>query len=458
MELNVIILAAGAGQRMRSNVPKVLHKLAGVTLIERVLQRVQELEPEKVFVVYGHQGEEVRAHLKEHPVNWVLQAEQLGTGHAVKQVLPYLQDSSLALILFADVPLISSVTLNSLLESTPKNGIGLLVAEVENPFGLGRIIRNKAGDILAIVEERDATPEQRKITEIFTGTMTAPVKKLRGWLDKLDNNNAQGEYYLTDVPSLAIAEGFRVTRVPAATNEEVQGINTKTQLAHLERYYQRAMADRLLEEGTTLMDPARFDVRGELVVGHDVSFDVNVICEGKVKIGNNCQIGANTILRNAVIADNVIVKEHCIIEDSLIGNDCIVGPFARLRPGTQMETGARVGNFVEVKKSQIGEESKVNHLSYIGDTQIGKRVNIGAGTITCNYDGVNKHQTVIGDDCFIGSGTELVAPVIVGNGATVGAGSTITKDVAPGKLSLSRPKQCTVPGWQSPREKQEAGE
>lgn len=456
MELSVIILAAGEGQRMATSLPKVLHKVAGMTLLERVVTGVDGLQPEAIHVVYGHGGDEVRQELSHLDVNWVLQEQQLGTGHAVKQVLPHLKENQLVLILFGDVPLISTTTLQTLLRATPKNGVGLLVAEVDNPYGLGRIIRNQAGDILAIVEEKDATDEQRKIREIFTGIMAVPAFKLSGWLERLDNNNSQGEYYLTDVPSMAIEEGFLVTRVPAQCQEEIQGINTKAQLASLERYYQKNLAYELMLQGTTIMDPARFDVRGEVVLGKNVVIDINTIFEGRVEIGDNCQIGANCIIRDAQLGDNVIIKENSVIEDSVIGSQCIVGPFARLRPGTQLKEHAKVGNFVEIKKSEVGVGSKVNHLSYVGDTTIGCEVNVGAGTITCNYDGVNKFKTTIGDKAFIGSGTQLVAPVNVAEGVTIGAGSTITKDVAPGELALSRAKQTTISNWKRPSEEKQS--
>lgn len=459
MELSVIILAAGAGQRMAVSLPKVLHKLAGKTLLERVVQRVEGLAPDHIHVVYGHCGDQVRGELSHLNVNWVHQEQQLGTGHAVKQVVPHLKDQHLVLILFGDVPLISTSTLQSLLKSTPKNGVGLLVAEVDDPYGLGRIIRNKAGDILAIVEEKDATDEQRKINEIFTGIMAVPAFKLSGWLEQLNNNNAQGEYYLTDVPSMAIEEGFLVTRVPAVCQEEIQGINTKVQLARLERYYQHALAERLMLKGVTIMDPHRFDVRGDINVGQDVVIDVNCIFEGHVNIGDHCQIGPNCILRNVTLGAGVIIKENSIVEDSTIECDCVVGPFARLRPGTHLEREARVGNFVEIKKSTVGVGSKISHLSYIGDAQIGHEVNIGAGTITCNYDGVNKHTTVIANHSFIGSGTQLVAPVVIEEGAVIGAGSTITKDAVSGQLTLSRAEQTTISNWRRPvKEKKQCAE
>ncbi len=452
MELSVIILAAGAGQRMAVNLPKVLHRLAGKTLLEWVVRRVEALQPAHIHVVYGHCGDQVRSELPCLDVNWVYQEQQLGTGHAVKQVVPHLKDNQLVLILFGDVPLISTDTLKALLRATPKNGVGLLVAEVDDPHGLGRIIRNQAGDILAIVEEKDATVEQRKINEIFTGIMAVPASKLSGWLERLKNDNAQEEFYLTDVPSMAIEEGYLVTRIPALCQEEIQGINTKVQLAHLERYYQQTLAETLMLQGVSILDPKRFDVRGEIKIGQDVVIDINSIFEGTVEIGNNCQIGPNCVLRDVTLEDGVVIKANSILEESVVEDNCVIGPFARLRPGTHLEKNARVGNFVEIKQSTIGVGSKVNHLSYIGDTQIGHEVNVGAGTITCNYDGVNKHTTIIENHSFIGSGTQLVAPVVIQEGATIGAGSTITKNAAPGQLTLSRAEQTTLPHWQRPSE------
>lgn len=452
MALNVIILAAGKGKRMASKVPKILHKLAGISLLERVIKTVQSLHSDQINIVYGSGDNAVPERLNKLSVNWIKQEEQLGTGHAALQALPRIKDEDQVLILYADVPLISARTLKHLLESTPQNGLGLVVAELENPAGLGRIIRNEMGNIVRIVEHKDATPKQLKIREINTGIMTTQGRHLKKWLPKLKNNNRQKEYYLTDIVSLAVAEDFPVGGVLVHHPEEVQGVNDRWELALLERYYQRQIAKRLALAGATIVDLDRLDVRGDDThVGHDVIIDVNVILEGKIRIGKNSRIGANVVLKNVTIGDNVEIFSHSVIEDTIIANDCSVGPFARVRPGSVLAKGAKIGNFVEIKKTKLGAGSKASHLAYLGDATIGTEVNIGAGTITCNYDGANKWQTTIKDYAFIGSNTSLVAPVIVAERATIGAGSTITQDVPANRLTIARTRQCTIDSWERPK-------
>ncbi len=453
--LNIVILAAGQGKRMRSAIPKVLHTIANVSLLERVVNTALSLNPQKIIVVCGHERETIQSTLAHLPVEWVVQEKQLGTGHAALQAMPHVQSDSKTLILFGDGPLISSDSLQAVIQSTPKNGTALLVADFKDPCGLGRVLRDNNGLFLRIVEEKDASPEELRLKEIFTGIVCAPTTQMEQWLQRLGNHNAQGEYYLTELPSLALADGCAVTTVRLQHPQEAQGINDKKQLAQQERYFQRSQAEALLLQGLTLRDPNRFDLRGVIQFGVDVVIDINVILEGKVRLGDRVQIGANTVIRNSIIGDDVIIKENCIVEDSHIDRNCTVGPFARLRPGTVLKERAGIGNFVEVKKSTVGVGSKVNHLSYIGDATLGTDVNIGAGTITCNYDGVNKHQTIIGDRVFIGSDTQLVAPVTVGAGATVGAGSTITKDVPENQLTLCRKQQVVVENWERPQKEEE---
>ena len=450
MALKVIILAAGQGKRMYSSLPKVLHPLAGKPMLQWVIEAAQSLEPEAIYVVYGHEGEQIRAFFQAAPVQWIHQTAQLGTGHAVSQVLPYLNPDDKVLILCGDVPLISSQTLTLLTQALNQKTLNLVIAKLDNPTGLGRIIRNERADILGIVEEKDATEPQRTIKEIYAGILATSAANLLSWLPNLSNANAQQEYYLTEIVDFAVKDGCAIQGVFATAPEEIQGVNTRSQLIQLERYYQQQQAERLLNAGVTVLDPARFDLRGELIVGQDVVIDVNVIIEGKVVIGNGCYIGPNSLLKNVQIADHVEVLANCVLEDAVIANHCTIGPFARLRPGSQLAEGAKIGNFVEIKQAIIGYKSKVNHLSYIGDATLGTHVNIGAGTITCNYDGANKHHTEIGDHAFIGSDTQLVAPVKIGEWATIGAGSTITKDVPPDQLSLSRVKQQIISGWQRP--------
>ena len=454
MSLDVIILAAGEGKRMRSTLPKVLHPLAGRPLIAHVLATAGSLDPARIHIVHGHGGELLRTRLADEPVHWVEQTERLGTGHAVRQVAPFLRDDATVLILYGDVPLISAGTLRDLLACTTERGIALVTAEVEDPRGYGRILRGPGGGITGIVEERDASDAQRVIREVNTGILAARAGLLLPLLNRLQNGNAQGEYYLTDVIAMAAEAGSAPVAVRAERIEEVLGVNDRLQLAALERHFQRLQAEALMTRGVTLLDPARFDLRGELHTGRDVIIDVNVVFEGRVELGDGVYIGPNCVIRDARIGAGTRIAACTVIEDAEIGEDCRIGPYARLRPETRIAAEAHIGNFVEVKKTSIGRGSKVNHLSYIGDAEVGGGVNIGAGTITCNYDGANKHLTRIGDGAFIGSDSQLVAPVTVGAGATIGAGSTITKDAPPGELTLSRSPQQTRAGWKRPVKKQ----
>lgn len=447
--LNIVILAAGKGTRMFSDTPKVLHTLAGKPLLQHVLDCAMSLNPQQVCVVYGHGGEVVPQAMGQYDVQFVMQAPQLGTGHAVQQAMPHLADDSMTLILYGDVPLIQHSTLHQMLQAG--EGLVLLTVMLDNPTGYGRIVRNRDGDVQSIVEQKDATPEQLEIREVNTGIMLVPTAKLRAWLGKLRNNNAQGEYYLTDIVAMAVADGVVVHTVQPAQRWEVEGINNKTQLAALERIWQREAANKIMAQGVTLADPARLDVRGELDCGRDVEIDVGCIFEGKVTLGDGVKVGAYSIIRNAIIAQGTQIAPYSYIDSSEVGANCRIGPYARLRPGTRLADDAHIGNFVEIKNSEIGQGSKANHLSYIGDSTVGSRVNIGAGTITCNYDGANKFRTVIEDDAFIGSDTQLVAPVTVGKGATIGAGSTITKNAPAGELTLSRSAQTTRSGWKRPQ-------
>lgn len=453
MNLSVIILAAGQGTRMRSNLPKVLHPLGGQSLLDHVIATARGLEAATTYVVVGHGGERVRDMLARSRVEWVEQRQQLGTGHAVAQAVPLIAADHLVLVLYGDVPLISVATLQRLVAAAEAGELGLLTAHLADPAGYGRIMRDAQGDVIAIVEHKDATIEQRDINEINTGMLAVKAGLLQQWVTALDNNNAQGEFYLTDVIAMAVRDGVIIKTVHPVSNSEILGVNTKGQLAELERVYQLQQAERLMVQGVTLRDPARLDVRGEMAVGRDVSIDVNVVCEGKVTLGNNVTIGANSYLRDVAVGDGVVIQPNSVIEEAEIGAGCRIGPFARIRPGTRLAAEVHIGNFVEIKKATVAPGSKINHLSYVGDATVGARVNIGAGTITCNYDGANKYQTVIEDDVFVGSDTQLVAPVIVGAGATIGAGSTITKDTPPGELTLSRAPQQTRRGWKRPVKK-----
>jgi len=446
--LNIVILAAGKGTRMYSEKPKVLHALAGKPLVQHVLDCATALQPQQVCVVYGHGGEAVPQAMRQYAAQFVIQEPQLGTGHAVQQAMPHLADAGQTLVLYGDVPLIQHNTLHQMLQAG--GGLVLLTVDLDNPAGYGRIVRDEQGDVLSIVEEKDASPEQREISEVNTGILLAPTGKLREWLANLKDDNAQGEYYLTDIVGMAVQQGIAVHTVQPAHAWEIHGINSKAQLAALERTWQQVEADRLLAHGVTLADPARIDVRGKLNCGRDVEIDVGCIFEGEVSLCNNVQVGAYSIIRNATIADGTRIAPYSLIDSSEVGTNCHIGPYARLRPGTKLHDGVHIGNFVEVKNSEIAQGSKANHLSYIGDSTVGSRVNIGAGTITCNYDGANKHRTIIEDDVFIGSATQLVAPVTVGKGATIGAGSTITKNTPAGELTLSRSKQTIINGWKRP--------
>jgi len=454
MNLSVIILAAGDGKRMRSSIPKGLHELAGKPLIQHVIEVAQQLNPDNIYVVYGRRGEQMMSQLQDLQVSWVHQPEPLGTGDAIKKVLPQLNSAHQVLILCGDVPLITANTLKKLIKTTRENTAGWITAFVDDPFGLGRILRDDEGNLQAIIEERDANVAQKSIEEINTGICLLPVKYLSKWLSQLDNQNVQGEYYFTDILSRALADGIQVITTQPELPEEILGVNDKAQLAQLERIWQLNNAEKLMQNGLTLRDPARFDLRGTLQFGKDVVCDVNVIISGDVTIGNNCYIGPNVYLHHVKIADNVRISANTVIDTAVIGNDCLIGPFSRIRPETILHNKAKIGNFVEIKKSEIGEGSKVNHLSYIGDTTMGAHVNIGAGTITCNYDGVNKHKTTIEDDVFIGSSTQLVAPLTVGHGATIGAGSAITQDVPSDELTLARTKQVTIEGWHKPQKQE----
>ena len=449
--LNIVILAAGKGTRMYSDKPKVLHHLAGKPLLQHVLDCASELQPQQICVVYGHGGEAVPQAMQSYSANFILQEPQLGTGHAVQQAMEHLDDNSRTLVLYGDVPLTRHATLHQMQQAG--DGLVLLTVNLSNPTGYGRIVRDVQGDVQRIVEEKDATLEQREICEVNTGILLAPTEALRSWLAKLQNNNAQGEYYLTDIVAMAVEQGIAIHTVQPAHAWEVEGINSKTQLARLERTWQQEQAVRLLEQGVTLADPMRIDIRGSLQCGRDVEIDIGCIFEGKVQLGDGVRVGAYSVLSNATIAQGTQIAPYSHIDGSAVGADCRIGPYARLRPGTVLADQVHIGNFVEVKNSEIAAGSKANHLSYLGDSTIGSRVNIGAGTITCNYDGANKHKTIIGDDVFIGSDTQLVAPVTVGHGATIGAGSTITRDTPEDALTLSRSKQQTVPGWQRPTKK-----
>ncbi len=438
---------------MRSDLPKVLHPLGGFPLLQHVISTAKELGSTSIHVVYGHGGEQVCEALQREDVNWVLQAQQLGTGHAVDQAMPSVQDDDVLLVLYGDVPLIKAGTLAQLVAQAEQGGLSVLTAMLDDPFGYGRMIRASDGKLAGIVEQKDASEEQLCIKEINTGFLAAPAVKLRAWLSRLDNSNAQGEYYLTDVVSIAAGEGGVVDSVSAEDEYEILGVNDRVQLATLERVYQRQQAEQLMHSGTTLADPDRIDVRGELVAGNDCFIDVNCVVEGKVTLGKRVRIGPNCYIKNASLGDDVNIFANCVIEDSVIGKQSRIGPFARIRPETELAEQVHVGNFVEIKKSRIAACSKVNHLSYIGDTHMGSRVNVGAGTITCNYDGAYKHLTEIGDDVFIGSDSQLVAPVKIGDGATIGAGSTITREVPPGELTISRSPQQTRTGWKRPVKK-----
>jgi bifunctional UDP-N-acetylglucosamine pyrophosphorylase/glucosamine-1-phosphate N-acetyltransferase len=449
--LQVVVLAAGQGKRMHSDLPKVVHPLAGRPLLSHVIDTARLLAPTRLCVVVGHGAQAVRDALGGAPVEWAVQREQLGTGHAVMQALPHLDPGGTVLVLYGDVPLIASGTLRSLVDAAAGGSLALLTQELDNPKGYGRIVRDASGRVSRIVEEKDASAGERALREVNTGILAAPRAKLEAWLSGLGNDNAQREYYLTDVVAAAVAADVPVEVRHPREPYECLGVNSKAELASLERHYQMTQAAQLLESGVTLADPARIDVRGELRCGRDVSIDVNCIFEGRVVLGDGVRIGANCILRDVTIGAGTEVKPFSLLEEASVGANARIGPYARIRPGTELADDVHVGNFVEVKASTMGRGSKANHLAYVGDSTVGSGVNIGAGTITCNYDGANKHRTVIEDDVHIGSDVQLVAPVTVGKGATIGAGATITKDVPPGGLTLTEKKQVTRPGWQRPR-------
>jgi bifunctional UDP-N-acetylglucosamine pyrophosphorylase/glucosamine-1-phosphate N-acetyltransferase len=448
--MNVIILAAGMGKRMQSALPKVLHPLAGKPLLSHVIATARALAPQRLCVIYGHGGEMVPEMLQAQDLCFARQEPQLGTGHAVMQGMPQLSDDVPTLILYGDVPLTTVASLQALVDIAGADKLGILTINMPDPTGYGRIVRDGSGAITRIVEQKDATTGERAIGEVNTGIMVAPTAKLREWLATLSNKNAQGEYYLTDIVARAVTDGVPVVSAQPAAIWETLGVNSKVQLAELERIYQRNIANALLEQGVTLADPARIDVRGELVCGRDVSIDVGCIFEGRVVVEDGAIIGAHSVLKNARIGKSANIKPFCHIEDATVGAAAQIGPYARLRPGTELGEDVHIGNFVEVKNSQVAAHSKANHLAYIGDATVGSGVNIGAGTITCNYDGANKFRTVIEDDAFIGSDSQLVAPVTVGRGATLGAGTTLTRDAPAGKLTVSRARQVTIENWTRP--------
>jgi len=453
MNLSIIILAAGQGTRMRSSLPKVLHPLGGRPLLRHVVDTVQGLGAADVHAVIGHGAERVREVFADPGVDWVIQDKQLGTGHAVAQALPGVPDEHVVLVVYGDAPLIRRITLEQLCAIAATGELALLTAELEDPTGYGRILRDADGNISGSVEEKDATPEQRRIREVNTGFIAAPAARLRAWVGALDSDNAQGEFYLTDVVALARGAGIAVRGVSATDPDEILGVNDRAQLAALERCFQQRQATACLQAGITLLDPQRFDLRGHLAAGQDVVIDVNAVLEGRITLGDRVTIGPNVVMRDVTVGADVTILANCVIEEAVIGDGARIGPFARIRPGTGLAANTHVGNFVEIKQSDVGSGSKINHLSYIGDTSVGRNVNIGAGTITCNYDGANKHRTVIGDNVFIGSDTQLIAPVAVHDGATIGAGSTITRDAPADELTLSRAPQETRTGWQRPVKK-----
>lgn len=438
---------------MLSQRPKVLHELAGRPLLQHVYNTAIVLAPARVVVVYGHGGELVRERCSQIKAHWVEQPQQLGTGHAVQQALPHIPEQDLVLVLCGDVPLITAATLQRLIAAAADSSFGLLTVTSDDPTGYGRILRDEQRKVIGIVEERDATPEQRMIKEINTGLMAVSAQWLREWLSRVGIDNAQGEYYLTDIVTVAVAARHSISTVSPNCEAEVRGVNDRAQLAQLENHFRARQARSLMLQGLTLIDPARFDLRGEVTFGTDCVVDINVILEGVVRFGNRVRVGANTVIRDSEIGDDVVILPNCVLESASIDRGSQLGPFARLRPESKLREDVRIGNFVEIKKSDIASGTKINHLSYVGDTQVGKNVNIGAGTIVCNYDGANKHRTVIGDGVFVGSDTQLVAPLTVGEGATIGAGTTVTQDVPPGVLALSRTRQITIPGWQRPQKK-----
>jgi bifunctional UDP-N-acetylglucosamine pyrophosphorylase/glucosamine-1-phosphate N-acetyltransferase len=452
--LSVVVLAAGQGKRMHSALPKVLQPLAGQPVLAHVLATARALRPASILVVYGHGGERVRESFEgEADLAWCLQAEQLGTGHAVAQAAPFIPADHTVLILYGDVPLVRPEVLERLVRRAAEGTLSLLTAEVDDPSGYGRVLRDERRRVVRIVEDKDATPAERAAREINTGLLALGAADLRRWLAGLDNDNAQREYYLTDIIAAAAAEGREIEGVLAESASDVLGINDKAQLAIAERTFQRREAERLMAQGATIADPARLDVRADVEIGQDVFIDIGVVLEGRVRLGDRSRIGAYCVLTDASLGADCVVHPHSVVQGLEAGDGCEIGPFARIRPGASLGTGVKVGNFVEIKNSRIDAGSKVNHLTYLGDATVGSKVNVGAGTITCNYDGAAKHRTVIGDNAFIGSGVMLVAPVEIGKEATIGAGSTITKNAPPGELTLARARQTTVEGWKRPRKK-----
>lgn len=450
--LSVVILAAGKGTRMYSDLPKVLHPIAGKPMVKHVIDTTKQLGAHNIHLVYGHGGDLMQQRLANEPVNWVLQTEQLGTGHAMQQAAPFFADDENILMLYGDAPLITKATLEKLIAAKPDKGIALLTVVLDNPTGYGRILREN-GNVVGIVEQKDANAEQLKIQEVNTGVMVSDGASFKKWLTQLDNNNAQGEYYMTDVIALANRDGCQVTAVQAADLMEVEGANNRLQLTALEQYFQQKQARELLLAGVMLLDPNSFKLRGELTHGKDVEIDMNVILKGKVRLGNRVKIGTGCVITDCDIGDDVEIKPYSVLEDASVGANAAIGPFSRLRPGAELAENTHVGNFVEIKKAQIGKGSKVNHLTYVGDAEIGKDCNIGAGVITCNYDGANKFKTIIGDNVFIGSDSQLVAPVTIESGATIGAGSTIRDDVRHDELVTTRVPQKHIQGWERPKKK-----
>ena len=450
MALLPIILAAGQGTRMNSSLPKVLHPIGGKPMLQHVIDCCEEFDIDSLGIIVGHGSDQVKNTVTANNASWVLQSEQKGTGHAVLQAVHLMSDEDVVIVAYGDVPLIKSATLQELAEKLENAALTVLTTKLESPFGYGRIIRDSASKIQYIVEEKDASSIEKEVNEVNSGFIAAKGIDLKRWLNQITSNNAQGEYYLTDCIAMAVDEGGVVEAVICDDPLEVEGVNNRIQQAKLERVYQKAQVDKLMLHGVTLTDPARVDVRGTVTAGKDVFLDINTVLIGNVVLGNNVVIQPNCVIENSVIGDNSTIKSNSVLESAQIGNNCDVGPFARIRPGTILNDEAKVGNFVEIKKATVGKGSKISHLSYIGDTTMGKNVNIGAGTITCNYDGVNKFQTTIGDDVFVGSDTQLVAPVTISNGTTIGAGSTITKDTPENELTLSRSKQVSINGWKRP--------
>jgi len=451
--LNIVILAAGKGTRMRSAKPKVLHTLAGKPLVAHVIERARELDAGRVQLVIGHGAEQVETVFAGQGLDFVYQQQQLGTGHAVQQALPNIGEDDTVLILYGDVPLTRAATLRKLLAAVSAEGMGLLTVNLDDPSGYGRIVRDESGRVLAIVEQKDASDAQHAIREVNTGVMAMQGIDLQRWLARLHNNNAQSEYYLTDIIAMAVEDGMLVNTAQPESDLEVIGVNNRQQQAQLERAFQRSQAETLMADGLTLSDPQRFDCRGRLTIGQDCEVDINCIFEGEVTLGNSVRIGPNCVISDSQIADNCEIKANSVLENAKVDSDCVIGPFARLRPGTQLKRKAKIGNFVETKKARIGEGSKVNHLSYVGDAILGDDVNVGAGTITCNYDGTNKYQTTIGNGVFVGSNTALVAPVTIADGSTIGAGSTVTRDSQQDQLVIARARQRNLDGWKRPKKK-----